>query len=159
MSLALQAFDKLLLRHYQVLWSKCIDKGRKKQGDCHVQRRTTWLLYKEGGTPSVISSLYRKNTGPQCCLGSTGYRASAVAGELHQRLPKSGIATQLSNGSVQPSGSCQKEMAAMYRHSKGICWGGSYSVLSPNVIKLLQIGWVQIISERPSWWWWWWWWW
>jgi hypothetical protein len=32
----------------------------------------------------------------------------------------SGIATELNNVSVQPSESCQKEMAAMYRHSKEI---------------------------------------
>jgi len=78
-------------------------------------------------------------TGLQYCLCSTGYGGSAVAGELHRRLPVSGIATELSNGSVQPPGSCQKEMSAMYRHGKRICWADSYSVLSPKVIKLLQI--------------------
>jgi len=56
---------------------------------------------KEGVTQSVISSFYRENTGPQCWLCSTGYGASAVVGELSM----SGIATELNNGSVQPSGS------------------------------------------------------
>ena len=46
-----------LLHHYEVWWSKHMDKSRKMEGDYHGQRWTMWFLWKEGIKPSDIRQL------------------------------------------------------------------------------------------------------
>jgi len=67
------------------------------------------------------------------------------------RLPMSVIATPQETGYVKLSRSSQrdKEMAAMYVTRRGMYRDRSCIVYRLKIIQLLQMRWVQIISERP----------
>ena len=39
-----------------------MDKSYKMEGVYHEQRRTTWFLWKEGATPSVVCSWWKEST-------------------------------------------------------------------------------------------------
>jgi hypothetical protein len=65
MTLAVQACEELL-RH------------------CHGQRRTTWLLWKDGVTPSVINSLFNSVRS----INSGRGNALAATGEWHRKAAK-----------------------------------------------------------------------
>jgi hypothetical protein len=87
-----------------------MDKIRKREGDYHGQRRTTWFLWKEGVNCQIfivdyLQFLERKHLHTTLC--SIRYGASTVARKLYRWLSISGIANPLKNGSVKPSGSSQ----------------------------------------------------
>ena len=109
---------KEMLRLYHFQWSKCMDKSRKMEGDHHGQRRTIWILWKEGVTPSDIrrrlSAIGGQIAPPHRTVFSWARDASSG-----RRLSVSGIVTSLKNGTLKPS-EALKEMAAKYRSRRGM---------------------------------------
>ena len=63
----------------------------------------------------------------------------------HRRLSMSGISTPLTNVSLKPSGSSQGDGRDL---EGGIFWANGCLVFSLKIIKLLQMRWVKITSER-----------
>ena len=72
-----------------------MDKSRKMEGDHYRQRRTTWILWKEGVTPSDISSsvicnLWTESTYTQHCvqLGTGRQQWQAAVRVCHHDVPE-----------------------------------------------------------------------
>ena len=88
------------------------------EGDHHGQRRTIWILWKEGVTPSDIrrrlSAIGGQIAPPHRTVFSWARDASSG-----RRLSVSGIVTSLKNGTLKPS-EALKEMAAKYRSRRGM---------------------------------------
>lgn len=114
-------------RRYHFQWSKCMDKCRKMEGDHYGQRRTTFIPWKEGVTPSDIrrrlSAIGGQIAPPHSTVFSWVRDASSG-----RRLSVCGIATSLKNGTLKPS-EALKEMAAKYRPKRGMCWFSGGSIL------------------------------
>jgi hypothetical protein len=72
MALVVHAFEKLLC-HYEVYWSKRMDKRSKMEEDYHGQRWTTWFLWKEGVKVSHIHRPLSENCGEKAPAGSTAF--------------------------------------------------------------------------------------
>jgi hypothetical protein len=92
-----------LLRHYQVWWSKRMNKHLKMEGDYQRQKMDDVAPVKR--RLFIVSNLqYVERKHLHAALCSTGDRALAVASDLHSWLSAGGIATP-----VKPPGSSQGE--------------------------------------------------
>ena len=146
MAIVVPAYRKLL-RHYQVWWSRRMDKGLKMEGYYHrqkvgdvdpVERRS----YAVRCSLSVICSLWRDSTCMQhfVQLGTDfqQWQANCTVG-----------CRRVASQHLWSHPEAPKEMAAMSRRGRALCWARSCLMFCLD-IKLLQMRWLRHISERPS---------
>jgi hypothetical protein len=123
-------------------WKATIMGRNGPRGSCERK-----VLHSQKFVVGYLQSLDRKLLHTALC--SAGYVKSVVARKLRRRLSVCGIATPLKKGTLQPS-EALRELAAMYWPTWIVRWASSFLMFCLKIIKLLQMRWIQIISESPS---------
>jgi len=123
-----------------------MQKSRSLEDGYHGQRWTTWILWK-GDKPSDIHRRLSDICGEKAAVRNSEFNWT-VSRNRYRRL--SGVASRQFWRMVPWSRSeAPKNLTAMYRPRKEVCWAVSCLVFGLRIIKLLQMRWVKIISERP----------